>query len=229
MKFCNQCGQGNQDDSAFCVQCGTALEVSGAQGAPQSGEETTPIEGAFAAPPPPEGAQPPPPGGAALPPPPGMPPPPGAQAPPPGMPPPPGAQAPPPGQAWVPPGPPPGPPGMPPPGYVPVARKNTDGIAVASLIMGIAGFFFCPLILGVLAVIFGYMGRRRIAESNGALEGDSFCTAGIILGFIQIGIMVLIGIIWAIIAIIAATSNASALAPALMSLGVLSVIGLGSR
>jgi uncharacterized membrane protein len=118
---------------------------------------------------------------------------------------------------------------MPPPGYVPVARRSTDGVAVAALIMGIAGFFFCPLVLGVLAVIFGYMGRRRIAESNGMLEGDSFCTAGIILGFIQIGIVVFVGIIWAIIAIIAATSNASAMAPALMSAGMLSVMGLCSR
>lgn len=120
---------------------------------------------------------------------------------------------------------------MPPPGYVPVARKNTDAMAVASLIMGIVGFLLgCILpVTGVLAVVFGYMGRRRIDESNGALEGDSFCTAGIILGFIQIGITVLIGIIWAIIAIIAATSNASAMAPALISLGALSWFGFGNR
>lgn len=214
MNFCEQCGQGNQDDAAFCVQCGAALPASGSESAPQGGGQATPIEGAVSAQPPPEGAPPPP--GAAVPPPSGMPPP------------PPGAQAPPPGQAWAPPGP-PGPPGMPPPGYVPVARKNTDGMAVAALIMGIAGFFFCPLVLGVLAVIFGYMGRRRIAESNGVLEGDSFCTAGIILGFIQIGIMLLVGIIWAIIAIIAATSNASSMAPALISLGALSWFGFGNR
>jgi len=218
MKFCEQCGQGNQDDAAFCVQCGAALPASGSESAPQGGGQATPIEGAVSAQPPPEGAPPLPPGGAVAP-------------PPPGMPPPPGAQAPPPGQAWVPPGPPAGPPGMPPPGYVPVARKNTDGLAVASLIMGIVGFLLgCILpVTGVLAVVFGYMGRRRIDESNGALEGDSFCTAGIILGFIQIGITVLIGIIWAIIAIIAATSNASAMAPALISLGALSWFGFGSR
>jgi hypothetical protein len=102
-------------------------------------------------------------------------------------------------------------------------------MAVAALIMGIAGFFFCPLVLGVLAVIFGYMGRRRIAESNGMLEGDSFCTVGIVLGFIQIGIVLFVGIIWAIIAIIAATSNAGAIAPALLPIGLLSVMGLGGR
>jgi hypothetical protein len=112
-----------------------------------------------------------------------------------------------------------------------VQKKNTEGLAVAALIMGIVGFlFWCVMpVSGVLAVIFGYMGRRKITESNGALEGDSFCTAGIILGFVQIGIAVLLGIIWAIIAIIAATSSASAVAPALIALGALSLTATMSR
>lgn len=195
MKFCNQCGQGNPDDAAFCVQCGTSVD-EGAGAAPPV------VEGA--APPPVEGAAPPPMEGEA-PPPPGMPPPPlGA----PGMPPPP-----PPAFA----------PGMPPPppGYAPLARRQTDGMAVAALIMGIGGFFICPLVFGVLAVIFGYMGRGNIQKSGGVLEGDSFCTAGIILGFIQIGITLFFIILWVIIAIIAASSSASALAPAILAAGLL--------
>ncbi len=173
MKFCNQCGQGNPDDAAFCVQCGTPVD-----------------EGAGAAPPVIEGAAPPPMEDAA-PPVPGMPPP------------------------------PPGMPGMPPPGYAPLARRQTDGMAVAALIMGIGGFFICPLVFGVMAVIFGYLGRGNIQKSGGVLEGDSFCTAGIILGFIQIGISLFFIILWVIIAIIAASSSASALAPAMLAAGLL--------
>jgi hypothetical protein len=112
-------------------------------------------------------------------------------------------------------------PGMPPPGYAPMARRQTDGMAVAALIMGIGGFFICPIVFGVLAVIFGYMGRGNIQKSGGVLEGDSFCTAGIILGFIQIGITLFFIILWVIIAIIAATSNASVLAPAILAAGLL--------
>jgi Domain of unknown function (DUF4190) len=115
---------------------------------------------------------------------------------------------------------------LPPPGYAPIPRRVTEGTAIAALILGIAGFFFCPvtLITGPLAVVFGYMGRRKIAESNGTLEGDGFCIAGIILGFVQIGLLVAFGLVWAIIAIIASTTNAGALAGALISLGVLALV-----
>ena len=90
--------------------------------------------------------------------------------------------------------------------------------------MGIGGFFFCPLVFGVLAVVFGYMGRNRIEESNGTLGGDSFCTAGIILGFIQIGLVVLVGILWAIIAIIAASSTSSLATPVFATIGALALL-----
>ncbi len=222
MRFCNECGQGNPDDAAFCVQCGTTL--TGQQGGPDTGE--APPEGTAGVPaPPPVGAEPESAGTE-----PGTPSPPvgeeggeaaggeGGPAPPPGVP---SGPPPPPGvprvQAGTPPPPPdvgqpytPGPPppayAPGPPGYVPVPHQQTDGMAVAALILGIAGFFFCPLV-GVLAVIFGYMGRRNIRESGGRLGGEGFCLAGIILGFIQIGIVVFFGIIWAIIAIIAATHS----------------------
>jgi len=200
MQFCSQCGQGNAEDSDFCVQCGTQLP-SGAGAVP------------------PEGPGGPPPGG------PGMPPPPaqggpGAPPPPPGGPPPAppeGAYPPPPGQAWT--GQPAPPGGMPPPGYPQQYRQGPppDGLAIAALVAGIAGFFFCPVIGGVLAVIFGYMSRRNISESNGALSGDSFATAGIILGFIQLG-LVLAGIVIWIIIITAASTHTGMVSPGLMAL-----------
>ena len=110
------------------------------------------------------------------------------------------APAPPPGIA-VPPSPvggPPPPPGayqVPPPG-VPITRpKPNDGSAIASLIMGIAAFLVCPLVLGVLAVVFGYVGRRNIMDSGGTLDGESFAVAGIILGWINIAIVAIFAII----------------------------------
>jgi len=172
MKFCNQCGQGNEEEADFCVQCGTKLGA----------EVEAPAAPAGGAPPPPPGVAAPPAPGAGPPPPPagGPPPVPGYTAPvqqPTGFPSPPGAyQAPPPG--------------------LPIARpKPNDGSAIASLIMGVAAFLVCPLLLGVLAVVFGYIGKRNIEDSGGTLGGESFAVAGIILGWINIAIFAIIAII----------------------------------
>ncbi len=97
-------------------------------------------------------------------------------------------------------------------------------MAIASLIMGIGGFFFCPLLFGVLAVVFGYIGRGHIRETGGHVQGDSFATAGIILGFIQIGLVVLVALIWAIIAIIAASTHAQTMAPTILAVGAVAIL-----
>lgn len=156
MKFCNQCGHGNEDDAEFCIQCGIKLTAEAEAPAPPPG---------IAVPPPPTGGPPPAPGYTAP-----------VQQPT-GFPPPPGAYQ------------------VPPPG-VPITRpKPNDGSAVASLIMGIAAFLVCPLLLGVLAVVFGYIGKRNIEDSGGTLGGEAFAVAGIILGWINIAIVAIFAII----------------------------------
>lgn len=95
------------------------------------------------------------------------------------MPPPP---PPPPGGGYVP----------PPPGYGPMAggyaAPRTDGLAIASLVVGILSlvcFFFClGLVLGPTAAIMGFISRQRIASSGGALGGGTMATVGLILGII---------------------------------------------
>ena len=164
MKFCNQCGQGNEDDAEFCIQCGAKLAAEGEAPAAPAGGAPPPPPGAAASPPP--GAGPPPPPVFTVP----------VQQPT-GFPSQPGAYQ------------------VPPPG-VPIARpKPNDGSAVASLIMGIAAFLVCPLVLGVLAVVFGYIGKRNIEESAGMLGGESFAVAGIILGWVNLAIVAIVAII----------------------------------
>lgn len=95
------------------------------------------------------------------------------------MPPPP---PPPPGGGYVP----------PPPGYGPMAggyaAPRTDGLAIASLVVGILSlvcFFFClGLVLGPTAAIMGFISRQRIASSGGTLGGGTMATVGLILGII---------------------------------------------
>ena len=65
-----------------------------------------------------------------------------------------------------------------------------SSMAVVSLVAGILGLTFFPIIGAIVAVITGPMAKKEIRESEGTLGGEGMATAGIILGWIGIGIMV---------------------------------------
>jgi hypothetical protein len=73
--------------------------------------------------------------------------------------------------------------------YPPHQRAHTNGFAVASLILGILWLYWVG---SVLALVFGYMAKRSIDRSNGTEEGRGLALAGIILGWIGVGILTLI-------------------------------------
>ncbi len=88
-----------------------------------------------------------------------------------------------------------------PQGYIPYSPygsppiKRNNGLAVASLVCGCAGFlFFVP---GVLGVIFGFIARSQIRQSGGTQGGDGLALAGIIVGFAWIGLFVIVFIVGA--------------------------------
>ncbi len=72
-------------------------------------------------------------------------------------------------------------------------KPDKSGKAVASMVLGIVGLvlLFCgwifleipSLILGILAIIFGHLGKQEIAERPG-LGGESEAKAGFIMGII---------------------------------------------
>lgn len=68
------------------------------------------------------------------------------------------------------------------------ASQRTDGLAVASLIIGIVSIV-CSIaclgiILGPTAAIMGFISRQRIATSGGSLGGGTLAIVGLILGII---------------------------------------------
>jgi hypothetical protein len=80
-----------------------------------------------------------------------------------------------------------------------VARR-TNGLAIASLVCGIAGFvFFIP---AILAIVFGFVSRSQIRNSNGTQSGEGLATAGIIVGLAWIALFV-------VLIIVGATTNNS--------------------
>jgi len=78
-----------------------------------------------------------------------------------------------------------------PPVYTTPEAPTTSGLAVASLIMGIVGWFLLPLVGNVLAILFGHMAKREIAQSGGRLTGEELAMVGLILGYIGVGVWVL--------------------------------------
>ena len=68
-------------------------------------------------------------------------------------------------------------------GYAP---QRTDGLAIASLIIGIVSILCAiaclGIVLGPTAAIMGFISRQRIATSGGALGGGALAVVGLVLG-----------------------------------------------
>lgn len=67
----------------------------------------------------------------------------------------------------------------------------TSGMAVASLVLGIGGLTVLPLLGSILGIIFGYMARRDIRQRPDEVSGEGLALAGIIMGWIAVGLAVL--------------------------------------
>lgn len=89
---------------------------------------------------------------------------------------------------------------MPPPIYgQPPVVQTTNGLSVASLVLGIVWVFGLG---SILAVIFGFIGRKQIRQSGGTQSGGGMATAGIVLGCIGV-----VGLILWIVAIAVVTTS----------------------
>ena len=79
------------------------------------------------------------------------------------------------------------------PGYYPGPMPApTNGMAIASLSCSVASFVIIPLIGAILGVIFGHMALGQINASNGREQGRGMAQAGLIIGYIHLGLFVLV-------------------------------------
>jgi uncharacterized protein DUF4190 len=67
----------------------------------------------------------------------------------------------------------------------------TSGYAIASLICSLLGFIGVFGFGTILGIIFGHLALREIDRSNGILQGRGLAQAGLILGYIAVGLAVL--------------------------------------
>ena len=76
------------------------------------------------------------------------------------------------------------------PQYAPApARPTVDGLAVASMVLGIIWLWW---IGSILAVIFGGVAIKRINASNGWKTGKGMAIAGLVLGLVGMGTLLLV-------------------------------------
>jgi hypothetical protein len=64
-----------------------------------------------------------------------------------------------------------------------IPAKTTSTLAVVSLVAGILGWTLLPLIGSLGAIITGHMARGEIRRSAGAINGDGYAIAGLVLGW----------------------------------------------
>ncbi len=69
--------------------------------------------------------------------------------------------------------------------------RQTSTLAVVSLVFGILGWTLLPFLGSLVAVVCGHMARGEIRRAQGALEGDGMAVAGLVLGYLVIGLSVL--------------------------------------
>jgi hypothetical protein len=80
----------------------------------------------------------------------------------------------------------------------PSAAPRNSTMALVSLISGIVSWFLIPFIAAIVAVITGHMAKSEIKKSNGMVTGNGMATAGLILGYIQLGLGLCICVVVAV-------------------------------
>ena len=86
------------------------------------------------------------------------------------------------------------------------ASKRTEGFAIASLVCGILGFFGVPIVGSILAIVFGSVARKRIAQDPN-LGGTEMARAGMIIGWIGAVLGILAIVLVIVLAFAVSNSN----------------------
>ncbi len=70
-------------------------------------------------------------------------------------------------------------------------QRSTSSLAIVSLVSGLVGWTFIPIIGAIVAIITGHLAKKEMRDSAGTLNGNGMALAGLILGYVQIGLVVL--------------------------------------
>ena len=69
--------------------------------------------------------------------------------------------------------------------------KQTNNLAIVSLVSGILGWTLLPWIGSIVAIVTGHMARAEIRRNPDTQEGDGLAIAGLVLGWGAVALTVL--------------------------------------
>ncbi|GGC07711.1 DUF4190 domain-containing protein [Cellulomonas carbonis] len=75
-------------------------------------------------------------------------------------------------------------------GYAPPPYVKTNTMAIISLVSSVLGLTFVPVLGSIAGVITGHMARRQIADTGE--QGSGVATAGLVVGYVGIALVVLV-------------------------------------
>lgn len=84
---------------------------------------------------------------------------------------------------------------------------QTDGNAIAALILSIGSWVVCPIIPAIIALVIAGNAKRAIAESGGMKTGEGLVKGAVIVSWLNIAFYVLVVVV-AIIGIVVLASQA---------------------
>jgi uncharacterized membrane protein YjgN (DUF898 family) len=82
----------------------------------------------------------------------------------------------------------------------------TEDKAIISMILGILALVSFSILAGIPAIILGKMSRDNIRASSGRLSGEGMATAGIVMGWVSVGLVGLAVLVVLVIIIFAAAA-----------------------
>ena len=68
------------------------------------------------------------------------------------------------------------------------SMTQTSTMAIISLIGGITGFTVLPFLGSLAGIIFGHIAKSEIKKSGGMITGNGMATAGLIMGYVTLGL-----------------------------------------
>jgi hypothetical protein len=87
------------------------------------------------------------------------------------------------------------------------APPQTDDKAVISLVLGVLSLVSFSILTGIPAIILGKTSRENIRASSGRLTGEGMATAGIVMGWVSVGLAGVIALIVMLIVIFAVAAG----------------------